>query len=109
MSDFISKHKPRSSRGFAAMLDDTVSGKLCFIQTKDSTGYDAFYFLVLLPEMEEEFKKIIPRPGGADLSRYGVIVSSGYGRTPHQASREKIRELFDLDVETLIANAKKQG
>lgn len=88
------------------MLDDTVQGKLCYIQTKDKTGYDAFYFLVLEPEKEEAFRKIMKRPGGSDLAHFGLVVASGYGRSPHQQAKEFIAENFGVDAEALIAAAK---
>lgn len=98
----------RSARGFAAVLDQHTSGQLCYVQTKDETGYDAFYFLLLFPEKEEAFNALIGRPGMANLEEYGAIVASGYGRTPHKAAREKMFDLYGIDVQTLIENAIKQ-
>lgn len=106
MSSFASKHKPRSSRGFSAVLDETVEGKLCYVQTKDKNGFDAFYFLLLNPEKEEEFQKIMKRPGGTNLGEFGMVVASGYGRSPHQAAKEFIQEQFGIDADALIAAAK---
>jgi hypothetical protein len=99
---------PRSGRGFAARLDKQEAGYLCYVQTKDETGYDAFYFLLLSPEKEEAFNAIIGRPGQADLQDYGVVVASGYGRTPHKGARDKIMELYGLDALALIEDAKKK-
>ena len=99
---------PRSGRGFAARLDKQEAGHLCYIQTKDETGYDAFYFLLLDPEKEEAFNAIIGRPGQADLQDFGVVVASGYGRTPHKGARDKIMELYGLDALVLIEEAKKK-
>lgn len=98
----------RSTRGFAAKLEQTDQGTLCYIQTKEERGYDAFYFIVLFPGKEEEFERVAHRPGLFDMRDYGTIVVSGFGRTPHQGAREKIKELFDLDAEELIAAAKRK-
>ena len=105
---FASKAPPRSSRGFAARLEKQEEGYLCYIQTKDETGYDAFYFLLLIPEKEEAFNAVIKRPGQADLREFGIIVTSGYGRTPHQGARDKIMELYGLDALALVEEAKKK-
>lgn len=104
---FASK-APRSTRGFAARLERQEEGYLCYIQTKDETGYDAFYFLLLNPEKEEAFNAVIGRPGQADLQDFGIIVASGYGRTPHQGARDRIQELYGLDALELIKEAKKK-
>lgn len=99
---------PRSTRGFAAKLNNTVEGELCYIQTKEERGYDAFYFVVLFPGKEDEFEAVAKRPGLFDIEEFGTIIVSGFGRTPHQAARDKIRELFDLDAEILIEEAKQK-
>lgn len=105
---FVSKAPPRSMRGFAARLEKQEEGYLCYVQTKDETGYDAFYFLLLNPEKEEEFNAVIHRPGMADLREYGIIIASGYGRTPHKKACDKITELYDVDVIVLIEEAKQK-
>ena len=105
---FSSKAPPRSTRGFAARLEKQEDGYLCYIQTKDETGYDAFYFLLLDPEKEEAFNAVIGRPGQANLGEFGIIVAAGYGRTPHQGARDKIMELYGLDALELIEEAKKK-
>lgn len=98
----------RSTRGFAAKLEKTVEGHLCYIQTKEERGYDAFYFVILFPEKAEEFDIVARRPGVFDIREFGTIVVSGFGRTPHQAARDKIKELFDLDADILIEEAKQK-
>ena len=105
---FASKAPPRSSRGFAARLEKQEKGYLCYVQTKDETGYDAFYFLLLDPAKEEAFNAVIYRPGKADLREFGIIVVSGYGRTPHKNAQERIKELYGLDALTLIEEAIKK-
>lgn len=99
---------PRSTRGFAAKLEKTIEGELCYIQTKEERGYDAFYFLVLFPGKEDAFQAVAHRPGLFDMREFGTIVASGFGRTPHQGAKDKIKELFDLDAEELIASAKRK-
>lgn len=105
---FVSKAPPRSTRGFAARLEKQEEGYLCYVQTKDETGYDAFYFILLDPEKEEAFNAIIGRPGQADFLDYGIIVTSGYGRTPHKQARDKITELYGVDALALIEEAKQK-
>ncbi len=105
---FVSKAPPRSARGFAARLEKQEEGYLCYVQTKDETGYDAFYFLLLDPAKEEEFNAVIHRPGMADLREFGVIVTAGYGRTPHKKACERIQELYDLDALALIEEARQK-
>lgn len=99
---------PRSARGFAARLIQQDEGYLCYVQAKDETGYDAFYFLLLNPEKEEAFNAVIGRPGQADLQDFGIIIAAGYGRTPHKAARDRIMELYGLDALALIEEAKKK-
>lgn len=88
------------------MLAETDSGQLSYVQVKDKRGFDAFYFLMVDPGKEAYFKKIMGRPGSVELTDYGQIVASGYGRAPHQAAKDFIKENFNVDAEALIAAAK---
>ena len=108
MVQFTPNTPPRSARGFAARLEKSEKGYICFVQTKDETGYDAFYFMLLDPQKEQAFNEVIQKPGMADLKEYGMIVASGYGRTPHKDACDKIRELFDVDALLLIEEAKQK-
>lgn len=105
---FAAKQKKPSTRGFAAQLDKLPNGELFYIQTKASNGFDAFYF-VLVPEPKVEFfAKLMRRPGSVNFQEYGEVVASGYGRTPHQGSKDFIKERYGLDVDTLLAIAKNE-
>lgn len=103
---FAAKQKPRSARGFSAQLEKTPNGDLFFIQTKASNGFDAFYFVLVPSPKVDFFAKLVRRPGGIDFAEYGDVVASGYGRTPHQASKDFIKEKFELDVDALLERAK---
>lgn len=68
------------------------------LKAKDSTGRWAYYFILIPPAREPEFKKALKSNESIDLEDYGRVVASCYGEEPNEATRNLLRERYGYDV-----------
>ena len=70
---------------------------LCFqVMGKDSTGRNAWYFILVDKDKKESFLK--HEPGDSyDLADYGKIVSSGYGDEVPEDVKQMLGEKYGFD------------
>lgn len=83
------QRRDRSAGTFADRVRRERSGNLFLVRGKDSTGRDAWYFLLVDPGKRAAFRKA--SGGELELNTYGRIITSGYGTTPPAAVRERMR------------------
>ncbi len=74
------------------------SGKILFVTTQDSVnGLDACYYLLVKSSKRNQLNSAI-RKGSCDLSGYGEIIASCYGKTPNN----RVREILKNEYNTIV-------
>ncbi|MEO6286931.1 MAG: hypothetical protein ABIN80_05675 [Dyadobacter sp.] len=68
------------------------------LKAKDTTGRWAYYFVLVEPEMENEYLRACARDGTLDLEDYGKVVASCYGEVPSTEVKTYLKERYDFDV-----------
>jgi len=70
---------------------DNCPSRLYLVRSKDHTGQNAYYFMLLDREKISEFKQVALSSESFDLKDYGDIVASGYGDTVPESLRIRMR------------------
>ncbi|AWM40957.1 hypothetical protein GobsT_04590 [Gemmata obscuriglobus] len=95
---FAERERDRGGTGtFADRVRRERSGNLFLVRGKDSTGRDAWYFLLVDPGKRAAFRKA--SGGELQLNAYGRIIASGYGVSPPAAVRERMRTEYGFTGE----------
>lgn len=68
------------------------------LKAKDTTGRWAYYFILVMSEMEEKFLQSIKGDGIIDLEDYGTIVASCYGEEPSDEIRKYLKGRYGFDT-----------
>ncbi|GAB6139806.1 hypothetical protein JCM14076_05350 [Methylosoma difficile] len=68
------------------------------LKAKDTTGRWAYYFVLVMVNMEQEFLKAIEGDGTLDLEDYGRVVASCYGEKPSDEIKLYLKDKFGFDV-----------
>lgn len=68
------------------------------LKAKDTTGRWAYYFVLVMENMEQAFLKAIEDDGTIDLEYYGRVVESCYGEKPNDEVKLYLKEKFGFDV-----------
>ncbi|BDA67190.1 hypothetical protein CAL7716_013560 [Calothrix sp. PCC 7716] len=68
------------------------------LKAKDSTGRWAYYFVYIIPTLEENFLKALESNQSIDLESYGKVIGSCYGEEPSQKLKDFLKEKYGFDV-----------
>lgn len=85
---------------FANKIVGSGNNQIHFITCKDMNERDCFYFLSASSEKIKMLKKL--DGGEFDLNDYGKILAAGYGLTPSEQVKSKLREEYGFDANTLL-------
>lgn len=88
------------SISFAHRVIISGSNAVHFIQCKDNSGKDCHFFLLSPPEKIKALKAITH--GVFDIADYGKIIASGFGHVPSASTKQRLKELYQCDVDTLV-------
>ncbi|BAZ24923.1 hypothetical protein NIES4073_58230 [Kalymmatonema gypsitolerans NIES-4073] len=68
------------------------------LKAKDSTGRWAYYFVYIIPALEQEFLKVLESNQIIDLEKYGTVIGSCYGEEPDQELKDFLKEKYGFNV-----------
>jgi hypothetical protein len=85
---------------FANKIIGSSNNQIHFITCKGLDDRDCFYFLSATSEKIKMLKKL----NGVefDLNDYGKILAAGYGLTPSEQVKSKLREEYGFDANSLL-------
>ena len=68
------------------------------LKAKDSTGRWAYYFVLVMPDLEARFLKSIEGSGFDDINNYGWVIASNYGEFPSNEVKAYLKEKYGFDM-----------
>jgi hypothetical protein len=67
------------------------------VRGNDSQGRQAWYFVLIAPGKTAAFQKAVT--GQLELTKYGKIICSGFGKDPPQDVRERMKTEYGFNSE----------
>lgn len=67
------------------------------LKTKDISGRQAYYVLMLHPQMKQAFLSLEPSKP-ADIADYGVIIASGFGEKVPDSVKNDLLNKYQIEV-----------
>ena len=87
------------AKSFANLVTTTRSGNMFLVSGgKDKYGREAWYFISVEPFKASIFQKEIKK-GKINLLDYGTILESGFGKTPPEEAKRRIKEKYNFTAE----------
>ena len=67
------------------------------LKTKDISGRQAYYVLMLNPKMKQAFLNLAPSEP-ADLADYGIVIASGFGEDVPDLKKVELQEKYGIQI-----------
>jgi len=89
------------ARKFQNLIIKNSSTPIHFVTSKDK-GRDCYFFLMCTLEKLNLLKNWCSNNAKLDLTRYGIIVKSGFGKIPPRKKIAEIKKEFGVDFSYLL-------
>jgi hypothetical protein len=86
-----------SQRSFLDRIErERLAQRIYLIRGQDSTGKKAWYYLLVTPGQNAQFEESAGR-GQMQLTEFGRILRSGYGESPPEDVRNRMRDEYGFE------------